>query len=93
MARKKQPKRNWLRTVIFLLAIPLIIWIGAFLVWFYWDDLNRRSDTERPVKQGSKGARSIKNEDAHQRPRPAKPQEKITEEDRRKLEDVLKQRN
>ena len=61
---------------------PLIIWALAFLIWFYWYDITGRDKT--PAAKASKEFE-----------RPTKPsdksaQERIGEEDRRKLEDILK---
>jgi hypothetical protein len=66
--------------------VPLITWFVAFLIWFYWYDLTgtaeRRTDRARPV------AKATPSESA-----PAKaPKERILEEDRKKLEDILKRR-
>ena len=41
MARKKQRKKSWLRTLALFLLIPLAVWLIAFLLWFYWYDLSK----------------------------------------------------
>ncbi|MGN6717827.1 MAG: hypothetical protein ACTHLX_10590 [Candidatus Binatia bacterium] len=64
--------------------MPLITWFVACLIWFYWYDLTGTAErrTDRPV------AKATPSESA-----PAKaPKERILEEDRKKLEDILKRR-
>ena len=86
MAKKKKRKLGWFRKLLLFICTPLIIWFLAFLIWFYWNDLNGLSSrhnrtpgtraekpVDRPTKQSDKTA-----------------QERIGEEDRRKLEDILK---
>jgi hypothetical protein len=94
MARKKQPKKIRLRKVILLLVTPFIVWFLAFLLWFYWHDLRRWFvNEEEPRWQAPpKAARPSVKEEQRERPAP-QPPEKISEEDRRKLEDILKRRN
>jgi hypothetical protein len=94
MARKKQPKKIRLRKVILLLVTPFIVWFLAFLLWFYWHDLRRWFvNEEEPRRQAPpKAARPSVKEEQRERPVP-QPPEKISEEDRRKLEDILKRRN
>jgi hypothetical protein len=94
MARKKQPKQHRLRKIILLLATPLIVWFLAFLLWFYWHDLRRwLASEEEPRRQPPpKAARPRVTDEQGERAAP-QPQEKISEEDRRKLEDILKRRN
>jgi hypothetical protein len=66
--------------------VPVITWLVAFLVWFYWNDLTgtdgRRTDRTRPV------SKTTPNDSTLTKP----PKEKILDEDRKKLEDILRQR-
>jgi HAMP domain-containing protein len=66
--------------------VPLIAWFSAFLIWFYWYDLTgapqKTTDLSRPVAKANPSDSP-----------PAKaPKERILEEDRKKLEDILKRR-
>jgi hypothetical protein len=93
MARKKQRKKGRVRTVVLFLVLPLIVWFIAFLVWFYWYDLSNlfvKKDA-RPVH--SKPALPIDKDERRERTLSPKPQEKILDEDRKKLEDILKRRS
>jgi hypothetical protein len=93
MARKKQRKKSWLRTLVLFLVIPLAVWLIAFLIWFYWYDLSNLLSKDAPRRVSPKSARQIEKDDRRERTPAPQPQEKIFEEDRKKLEDVLKQRN
>jgi len=91
--RQRRRKPGWLRTVLFYLLFPLVVWLVAFLLWFYWYDL-----TANFSKGGGKPKESVKREskiEAREKvdsKRPERVQEKILDEDRQKLEDILKQR-
>jgi cytoskeletal protein RodZ len=92
MARKKRPKRSWLKTLLIYIFVPLIVWFLAFVTWLYWDDITRMfskdSDKESKVPDATR-----KLEKAGKNTEPTKrSQEKILDDDRKKLEDVLKQR-
>ena len=66
--------------------MPLICWFIAFLIWFYWYDLTgsgeKRANQTRPAIKANPSDSA-----------PSKvPSEKILEEDRKRLEDILKRR-
>jgi len=88
VATRKRKKRGRLRTLIFFILFPLIVWLIAFLLWFYWRDLsalwNKKSaPVDAPVRSRERDET-----------RPAKrPPEKILDEDRKKLEEILKRRS
>jgi hypothetical protein len=86
VARKKSKKRSWAKTLLIYLCIPIGTWFVAFLIWFYWPDFTGTvaHDKERATPAGkvNRGAST-----------PAKrPQENIFDEDRKKLDDILKRR-
>jgi flagellar basal body-associated protein FliL len=88
VASRKRKKRSWLKMLLVFICVPLVIWAGAFLVWFYWYELtgSGASDNSR-ARVGSTPKRA-------DQPVPVKrPQEKILEEDRKKLEDILKRQS
>ena len=93
MVQVKRKKRNWVRTIMFYLLLPPIVWVVAFIMWFYWYDLARlfsKAD-ERPNPTAKIEAGSENRE----RPKAAptnRSQEKILDEERKKLENILKQR-
>lgn len=88
MAKRKRKKRSRLRTLFFFIFFPLIVWLIAFLLWFYWRDLSALwSKKSAPVDTPAKSR-------DRDETRPAKrPPEKILDEDRKKLEEILKRRN
>jgi len=93
MAQKKRPKRSWLKALLFYIFFPLIVWGLAFAIWLYGYDLTRLfSGAAQNSKATSKAARRPdKSENADAAPT-KRPQEKILDEDRKSLEDVLKRR-
>jgi flagellar biosynthesis/type III secretory pathway M-ring protein FliF/YscJ len=93
MAQRKRNKRGWLRTALFYLLFPLIIWLVALLIWFYWYDLTRifTKAADKP-KDAVKREGKIEPREKIDSNKPEQVQEKILDEERRKLEDILKQR-
>jgi hypothetical protein len=94
MARKNQRKQSWLRKLALVVALPVAVWIVAFLLWFYWFDLKNFITGGSGIVAGPKGPGRT-GADLRPERAPAKPppQEKIFEEDRQKLEDILKRRS
>lgn len=87
MATRKRKKRSWIKTLIIYTTLPLAVWLIAFILWFYWREISAAfgpaSEQSRPP------AKSNRTNVA-----PAKqPREKILEEDRKNLEDILKRRS
>jgi hypothetical protein len=86
VATRKRKKRSWAKTVLVYTTIPLTVWLIAFVLWFYWPEIsaafNFVNDQSRPAAKSNRSSAA-----------PAKqPREKIFEEDRKKLEDILKRR-
>ena len=88
MAQKRRRKRsNRLKTLLLFIFTPIVVWFLAFLVWFYGIDLTRLTTKEKTQTQPNpKALRPVE----QQRQRP--PDETIFEEDRQKLDEILKQR-
>ncbi len=86
MAARKRKKKSWIKRLAFYVCFPLLVWFAAFLIWFYWNDLRAEFGKDKvPVRAMPKADRSGKSERA-----PAnRPQEKILDEDRKRLEDIL----
>ncbi len=89
MAQKKSKKTSWLRSLLLFIFIPIIIWVLAFLAWFFWRDITRSFDKKGATKTPP---RVLRGTEKTQPRRENKSQEKIPEEDRRKLDDILKNR-
>jgi hypothetical protein len=74
--------------LLFFILTPLVVWFLAFLIWLYWTDITRLfnpGDKTPPAKASKEVERSGKQSDKTT-------QERIGEEDRRKLDDILKKR-
>lgn len=82
MAKKRRRKRSRLKTLFLFIATPLMVWLIAFVIWFYWTDivrLARNDSSQASSRTVRKPERAPEN----------KPKEKIFEQDRKKLEDIL----
>ena len=93
MAQKRRKKRSRFRRLLFYVFFPLLIWLVAFLIWFYWNNVTglfsgAADKSKSAVKAGRRPERSEKDET----PAARRPQERILDEDRKSLEDVLKRR-
>jgi 4-amino-4-deoxy-L-arabinose transferase-like glycosyltransferase len=86
VAKKRRRKRSWLGTLLFLICIPLVVWFLAFLIWFYWNDINGLFGRRDKIPQAGKEV------ERSGKPSDKTAQERIGEEDRRKLEEILKSR-
>jgi hypothetical protein len=82
VAKKRRRKRSRLKTLLLFIATPLAVWLLAFGIWFYWNDLIRltRKDRSQPPSKAVRHSGP---------PTENKPKEKILDEDRKKLEDIL----
>lgn len=88
-ARKPRQRRGWLRTLLFFIFFPLIVWFAAFLLWFYWYNIVALfSDPEHKAKTAPK----VESKAERREKSSAAPAEKILDEDRQKLDDILKRR-
>jgi hypothetical protein len=90
--KKKQRKRTWRRTVLLFLLVPLTVWFAAFLLWFYWYEISDLfAPKDAPRLKTKPAQQSEKNEHRERAPGP-QPQERIFDEDRKNLEEILKRR-
>jgi len=93
MARKKKSKKvSWLKLVLLFTFVPVTVWILAFFAWLYWDDIGKlvfndsgRGRTLPPRSQKLE-------RDGNSAARGKGPQERILDDDRKRLEEILKQR-
>jgi hypothetical protein len=82
----KKRKKSWFKTLLFFILTPFVVWALAFLIWLYWYDITGREDKISPQRASKEVERSVK-------PTDKSAQERIGEEDRRKLDEILKSRN
>ena len=92
MARKKRRSRNWILTVLFYLLFPFAVWFVAFVVWFYWFDLERLFFGPKEISKKPPVQSKTEREDQAKPEAPAadRSREEIVDEDRRKLDAILK---
>jgi len=83
VAKKKRRKRSRLKALLLFLLAPFVVWALAFLIWFYWYNLFGQANETPPAKAGKEIERSTQSSNRST-------QERIGEEDRRKLEEILK---
>jgi len=91
--KKQKIKRGVLRTVLFFILFPLMVWFVAFLLWFYWYDLTRFfGPSERSAKPLVKSERRNDKVESGGAAQTSQPKEKLSDEDRKKLDEILKRR-
>jgi hypothetical protein len=86
VAKKKTSKRGRLKAVLFFLFTPILIWVLVFLVWFNWDRISQLTAREPAAPASSTPPKKTERSGSP-------PREKILEEDRQKLDDILKKGN
>ena len=88
-------RRHWLRTALFFLLFPFVVWFIAIVVWFYWGELStfftKAVDKPKAAIQRESETGQRESGDLNSK-KTAPSQENLLDEDRRKLEDILKQR-
>jgi flagellar basal body-associated protein FliL len=86
VAKKKAKKRSRIKTFVIYLFVPIGTWIAAFLIWFYWYGLTGSGSQSK--EHAPSPSKVIQRE-----PTPGRrPQENLNEEDRKRLDDILKRR-
>jgi len=81
--------RRWLGAVLLFVFIPFFIWGLAFLIWFNWPEITGFFGSDKPAPP----IKSLNQIENSHRQIEGSPQEKILDEDRRKLDEILKQRD
>jgi hypothetical protein len=87
MARKRKRKQSRLKSLLLFIFTPLLVWLLAFVVWLYWNSITplfRQVDT--PSKARPNAARKIDQRE----PADKGVKERISDEERKKLEEILK---
>jgi hypothetical protein len=89
--QKKKRSRSWLKKLLLLILTPIFIWLAAFIIWFRWDDIRVLfNKPEEPPKASDGRTRQIDDSRGAEARLDKPPRENIFEEDRRKLEEILK---
>jgi hypothetical protein len=93
VARKKKSTPRWRRTLLVFVITPLVAWFLAFLIWFFWHDMMRLVAPDKTVTSPGSSAPRNQPHPKDQRSQRAEPaRENIPDEDRKKLDDILKRR-
>jgi len=90
MAQKRKRKTSWVKRLVIYLFVPLTVWLMAFLVWFYWFDLRELFVKDQASKNHPKAARQLDKSDKAERPAAKRSPEKIFDDERKKLDDIIK---
>jgi hypothetical protein len=90
MAQRRRRKTSWVKRLVIYLFVPLTVWLMAFLVWFYWFDLREFFVTDQAFKNRPKEARQLDKSDKAERPAAKRSPEKIFDDERKKLDDIIK---
>jgi hypothetical protein len=88
VARKRRRKRRWLRPVLLFILTPIILWLLAFLIWLYLDDI--ASLFTRDQKNAAPAPKAAQKSQGVVPPAKNKSDEKILDEDRKKLDEIIK---
>jgi hypothetical protein len=90
VAKKRRRKRRWLRNLLIFIMFPLAVWFIAFVLWVFWYDIGGifRPDSTWP----NHTPWSARTTEKLKPPPPARNDEKIFNEDRKTLEDIINKR-
>jgi hypothetical protein len=92
MAQRQRRNRSRLKRLLVYIFVPLSVWLIAFVIWFYWYDFRGYSKDKDP-KTRPEAARGLDKSEKLERGAAKRPPEKIFEEERRKLEDIIKRQS
>ena len=85
MAKRRKRRTSWLKALLFFTLTPFVVWALAFLIWLYWYDITSFFGPSDNIP-----ATKTKEIKRLTQPSEKPPQERIREEDRKKLEEILK---
>jgi hypothetical protein len=90
MAQRQRRKRSLVKRLLVYIFVPLSVWLIAFLIWFYWNDFRGLSVKDKEPKNPPKATREVGKGEKVERGAAKRPPEKIFDEERKKLEDIIK---
>jgi hypothetical protein len=93
VAKKKRRKTRSTKTLLLFIVTPLLIWAVAFLFWLYWYDIKAAFDNSQSKSKSPRNS-ATPAEPSPNRSRAGnnRTEEKISDEDRKKLEEILEKR-
>ena len=91
MAQRRRRQGSWVKRLLVYLFIPLGVWLVAFVIWFYWYDIRELWVKEHETKgRAPKATRQVDKSEQAERGPAKRPPEKIFDQDRRNLDDIIK---
>jgi hypothetical protein len=93
MAQRQRRKRNWIKRLLVYIFVPLGVWLIAFVMWFYWYDFRDFFGKDKELKNRPKATREVDKGEKIERGTAKRPPEKILDEERKKLEDIIKRQS
>ena len=54
--KEEEKKKSRLKTLLFFVLAPFVVWVLAFLIWFYWNNIFGRGDKSSLQKQPKKSS-------------------------------------
>ena len=94
VAKRKRRKRSALKTILLFVLTPLIVWVLAFVVWLYWNEIaNSLAPVEDHSEPTAKTLRKLNNDESRSRSNETRAKEKILDADRKKLDEIIRKEN
>jgi flagellar basal body-associated protein FliL len=94
VAKRKRKKSNRLKTILLFVLAPLIVWALALVVWLYWNKIAKNLTPARDYpKPTAKAVPELETNDTRGRSDESRPKEKILDEDRKKLDEIIRRGN
>jgi hypothetical protein len=90
MAQRQRRKRSWIKRLLVYIFVPLSVWLIAFVIWFYWYDFRELFVKDQEMKNRPKATRPLDKDEKAVQGRAKRPPEKIFDEERKKLDDIIK---
>jgi hypothetical protein len=94
VAKRKKRKRSSVKTILFFVLAPIIVWALAFFLWLYWNEISKSlaPGEDRPEPPPKAQGKLGKDESPGQSNQ-ARAKEKILDADRKKLDEIIRKEN
>ncbi|HEX6438537.1 MAG TPA: hypothetical protein VF182_15475 [Candidatus Binatia bacterium] len=94
MAKRKRRKRSRGKTILLFVLAPLTVWALAFLVWLYWNEITRSlAPADDHPESAPNRSRNLNKDERRTRSDETGAKEKISDTDRKKLDEIIRQEN
>jgi hypothetical protein len=93
VARKKRTTHRWRRALLIFVVTPVTVWLLAFLIWLFWLDMVQfLAPGKSQVRRAATPASELKQGEGRDGQPAKRSRENISDEDRKKLDDILQRR-